>query len=134
MQSAYTKENLYDLDSDDDELDFLRKDVDHADRARDKAQQKAEASAKARAVLGKAYERDYPVQYFEQKYPHLREEMEREKADKEYEVAEELKRIVGALEKNGLAALEAMSEKQLQMLHNELDDKRGAKRPAKLGA
>jgi len=32
-QSDYTRENLYNLDSDDDELDFLRKDIDFEDRA-----------------------------------------------------------------------------------------------------
>ena len=31
-QSQYTKENLYNLDSDDDELDFLRKDFDFEER------------------------------------------------------------------------------------------------------
>ena len=33
-QSQFTKEHLYDLDSDDDELDFLRKDVDFDARAK----------------------------------------------------------------------------------------------------
>ena len=32
-QSSYTREHLYNLDSDDDELDFLRKDVDFDVRA-----------------------------------------------------------------------------------------------------
>ena len=47
MQSKYTKENLYDLDSDEDELDFLRKDIDETARARERERQRVDARADA---------------------------------------------------------------------------------------
>ena len=57
IQSAYTKANLYDLDSDDDELDFLKKDVDFEDRAN---YRKAVKNEKA-TNLKKEYSRKYPI-------------------------------------------------------------------------
>ena len=51
----------FNLDSEDDELDFLRKDVDFEARARARAAHKAQI----RADLTKNYDRKYPVEHFE---------------------------------------------------------------------
>ena len=55
-QSEYSKQHLYNLDSDDDELDFLRKDIDF--QARDKQRQEAKQQ-KARELAKKYPQRDY---------------------------------------------------------------------------
>jgi hypothetical protein len=50
----------YDLDSEDDELDFLRKDVNFEERAKARADHKAQI----RTDLTKNYDRTYPVEQF----------------------------------------------------------------------
>ena len=50
----------YDLDSEDDELDFLRKDVNFDERAKARADHKAQI----RTDLTKNYDRTYPVEQF----------------------------------------------------------------------
>ena len=61
----YSKENLYNLDSDDDELDFLRKGIDFAERAAVRKEYKEDAKNE----LMKNYDRKYPIKHFEKKYP-----------------------------------------------------------------
>lgn len=56
-QSLYTKRHLYDLDSDDDELDFLRKDVDFEERG---AVRQA-VKNRQRQALHREYDRHYNV-------------------------------------------------------------------------
>lgn len=64
-QSLYSKENLYNLDSDDDELDFLRKHVDFKERAEVRKEYKDDRKME----LKKNYDRKYPLKHFENKYP-----------------------------------------------------------------
>ena len=61
VQSDFTKEHLYNLDSDDDELDFLRKDFDFDARDNYRKQHKINQMKN----LQKNYERKYPLEQFE---------------------------------------------------------------------
>ena len=63
-QSKYTKENLYDLDSDDDELDFLK--TAHGVDIEKRNELRTEKKAKIKRDLFQNYDRKYPVVKFEE--------------------------------------------------------------------
>lgn len=63
-QSKYTKENLYDLDSDDDELDFLK--IAHGVNIEKRNEMRTEKKAKIKKDLFQNYDRKYPVVKFEE--------------------------------------------------------------------
>ena len=78
-QSQFTKENLYNLDSDDDELDFLKESQGFDINLRN--QMRTEHKAKVKKDLFQNYDRKYPVVKFDE--PKL-ETVERGNSDYTY--------------------------------------------------